>query len=34
MPLIPDTSNGNSAIISYDLEMDDGNGGDFYSVGG
>lgn len=34
MPLISNTINGNSSIISYNLEMDDGQGGDFTSVGG
>lgn len=34
LPLIPDSDNGNSAIISYELLCDDGLGGDFRSIGG
>ena len=31
MPLVTDT--GGSIIISYSLEMDDGQGSDFYVIG-
>lgn len=34
LPLIADADNGNSAIISYQLDIDDGNGGSFSPVGG
>jgi len=34
LPLIPDANNGNNAIISYQLDMDDGDGGNFTAVGG
>lgn len=34
LPLIADTNNGNSAIISYQLDIDDGQGGSFSPVGG
>jgi hypothetical protein len=34
LPLIPDANNGNSAIISYQLDIDDGQGGAFRPVGG
>ena len=34
LPLIPDNLNGNSAIISYQLDIDDGEGGSFRPVGG
>jgi hypothetical protein len=34
MPLIPSNKSGNSPIISYNLQMDDGLGGDFSSVAG
>lgn len=34
LPLIPDSQNGNSAIISYQLDIDDGEGGAFRPVGG
>ncbi len=34
MPLIPDSNNGNSAIISYELSCDDGLGGEYSVVGG
>ena len=34
MPLIDDADNGNSPIISYELNMDDGYGGDFSVIGG
>lgn len=34
MPLIPESGNGNSAIISYQLDIDDGIGGDYSPVGG
>ena len=34
LPLIPDLNNGNSAIISYELQCDDGHGGEFKSIGG
>ena len=34
MPLIEDAYNGGSQIISYNLQIDDANGGPFVSVGG
>jgi hypothetical protein len=34
MPLIATANNGNSAIISYNLRMDDGIGGPFIDIGG
>lgn len=34
MPLIPDANNGNSPIITYHLEMDDGQGGPFTTIAG
>lgn len=34
MPLIDDANNGGSQIISYNLQIDDANGGPFISVGG
>ena len=34
MPLIDDAYNGGSQIISYNLQIDDANGGPFVSVGG
>jgi len=34
LPFIPDSNNGNSPIVSYSLEMDDGQGGDFEAIGG
>ena len=34
LPLIPDANNGNSPIISYNMEMDDGLGGEWITVGG
>lgn len=34
MSLIADADNGNSAITSYELDMDDGIGGSFSPVGG
>lgn len=34
MPIIATASNGNSAIISYNLQLDDGLGGAFINVGG
>jgi len=34
MPLIDQANVGNSDIISYNLQMDDGHGGDFYSIAG
>jgi hypothetical protein len=34
LPLIPDASNGNNAIISYQLDIDDGQGGAYRPVGG
>ncbi len=34
LPLIADADNGNSAIISYQLDIDDGQGGTFSPVGG
>ena len=34
LPLIPDSNNGDSAIISYELEIDDGQGGNFSPAGG
>ncbi|WP_281059873.1 hypothetical protein [Staphylococcus sp. GDK8D30P] len=34
MPLIAIGDNGNSAIVSYNLIMDDGLGGDFINIAG
>lgn len=34
MPVILDANNGNSAILSYHLLIDDGEGGEFRTVGG
>ena len=34
MPLIEEADSGGSSIISYNLQIDDANGGPFVSVGG